>query len=261
MPSACATCGIRTKLSACSRCKIALYCSVDCQKKSWVSHKKSCSQVHKSVHTDRSSKFHTEDDTSFFVVGEMCESTGKRYLSTVHVLTCFVIFAYDPFSKRSFGAHVHMGAMLHSMGTDAFLPELAARLRPFQTGCVVYVIGGHACEDESNVAMQKYEEKSISRKIVSFVKQHLPVSLVCTDLMLKFKGMKITTIEDEMKCCIDGHRFEILSLDTTTGHVTWDNGDCYRKRCDTSVYSREGLAFQEMMSSGGICPLVDSKHN
>jgi len=191
-------------------------------------------------------------------MGEMCESSDKRFLSTIHVLTCFVLFFRDPFTGRSLAAHIHLGAMFHSIRNEILLPELAERLVSFRSGCVVYLIGGHRSVDRTNSALQFYKDKSISSNLRAFVKNHLPNAHVNEELLLKFKGTMIKTIADEEKCCKAGDRFEIVSLDTLTGHVTWDNGEFWRPRCDYSVLEREQAAFGRFSKCMGICALVES---
>jgi hypothetical protein len=189
-------------------------------------------------------------------MGEMCDnSSGKRYISTVHVLTCFVIFVYDPLTKRSFGAHIHMGAILSSIGEKQAFPEMVPHLAPFRSGCVVYVAGGHRCADTTNPAMQRRRDNSLSKYILKFVKSHLPLALLSTDLLLKFDGFPIWSVKDEERCCRAGHRYEILTLDTTNGHVTWDSGQCFLPRCDENVYVRQQSIFREMLPTRGICRL------
>jgi len=255
--AACDACGcFKSNLLRCSQCKIVLYCGKDCQRTAWCSHKKRCSILSDSVSVAQSNDFRSCEDTSFFLIGEMCESSNKRYLSTIHVLTCFVLFVRDPFSGRSIAAHIHMGAILHSINNTVFLPGLAERLASFREGCVVYIIGGHRSEDRTCMAMQFYSDTSISSHIRSFVKNHLPLAHVNEELLLKFNGNKIKTFEDEWACLEAGDRFEILSLDTVTGHVTWDNRDPLKPRCENSVMERQNVVFRKFSECKGLCHLV-----
>ena len=236
----------------CTGCHCAFYCCETCQKDGWSVHKLLCKSIRRALSVRHSEQCYLEHDSQFFFMGEMSAPRGMRHLVTIHVLTCFTLFFYNPLTHEAFGAHIHIGALLHSKCT---FPELVPHLTPFADGCIVYVIGGHACEDNTNIAMQRYANKSISGNICRFIKTNLPRARISTELMLKFQGLKIKTIEDEAACCAKGDRFELVSLDTRTGHVIWDNGNPHVLRCPDEHQAEERRVFHYIDQNMGLMPL------
>ena len=180
-------------------------------------------------------KLMNTDQTDYFFMGQYIWNR-KTYLATIHILSCITIMVYCPDDGLSFGAHIYLGSLLYTSTNKLIFPELRTELLQLKNkAAIVYLIGGfQKCDRIPALAMyfQGHAQKLLfSWHIRELIRECMPLAVIDDTLLLKFPGRICTSINEEKKCCEEGHRFEVVALDTTTGKLTYQNGNYTNLEC------------------------------
>lgn len=274
----CGVCGATRQLNRCSGCHRAQYCSSICQKKHWPSHKAHCRFIapaateHDSLATliqaNHSSRGHLSSanptslngellvslgdlsKTHYFFVGEIgLPVSHKRFLATIHVLSCISVFAWFKDNKNSIfalGAHIPIGAVLYGCKKGgAALSELIDTLRSIFKGCpladvTVYVVGGHQATD-NDMALKNYFPKDPRKWLFSWhvleALRSVGLPNIDTTLLNVFPGASLQELGEgaEVRLCAANMRFSIAALDLWTGKLLTHTNHSYLFSGDSPV--------------------------
>lgn len=142
----CAACGQGGTLLVCTACRAIKYCSPNCQRQDWKSHKTACRATASSANASSATK-----DAEALL--------RARFLATPGVLTCITVFAWAP-SGVAVAAHVDLNAVLRGVrrcvrtgqDLDRTLHPLTSELRQCFGGVDaatvrIALVGGHRVSD------------------------------------------------------------------------------------------------------------------